>query len=80
MAKFIAAAAIIAIGLICAATFGRFDIEVHIGGPIKQVVVYRVDRLTGTVESCFPVYASFDDPSARRDQPEWCKADLLPGK
>lgn len=78
MANYLAPATVVAAGLIIAAMFGRYEIDVHTGGPITQTIVYRIDRLTGTVETCFPVYASFDDSGDLKKQPGWCKADLLP--
>lgn len=74
------AAAVVAVGIVVAAMFGRYEIQVHTGGSIKQTVVYRADRLSGDVETCFPVYASLDEPTNIEKQPGWCKADLLPNK
>ncbi len=70
------AAAVVAVGLIIAAMFGRYEINAHGSGPH---VVYRVDRLTGTVETCIPTIAAMEDVPSDAAQPKWCKPSFLPG-
>ena len=74
------AATVIAVGLIIAALFGRYEIQPH-GGPLA--LVYRVDRLTGTVESCqiglamAETVGNMDMEAAK--QPTWCKPSFVSG-
>lgn len=60
------AAAIVAAGFIISAMFGRYEIE---RSSTSAMVVHRIDRLTGKVETCF-VTAS--NSSSRYTPPQWC--------
>ena len=71
----IIAAVVLTAGLITAALIGRYDIASH-GGELG--LVYRVDRLTGTVESCqiglsFAEKHSGNKLPENSSQPSWCR-------
>jgi hypothetical protein len=63
----------IAIGLLAAALFGRYDIVSHGSQPI---LIFRVDRLTGEVEACMAHPASASESEGVKAQPAWCKASV----
>lgn len=56
----------VAIGLVAAASFFRYEIAV---GAEPKFLVYRLDRLTGRVELCIAVGQVIEEA-----QPRWCKA------
>lgn len=75
------AAAMVAVGLIIAAIFGRYEIATS---GSNQSVVYRIDRLTGTIESCqtkiafaFILNDNREDSNEDAKQPKWCKPSFV---
>lgn len=55
---------------------GRYDISVAGVEPGKTTIV-RVDRYTGTVETCVAAYAWAGNEGGDRTQPKWCEARLV---
>ena len=73
------AAAVVAVGLILAASFGRYQIIAGsffdpVGSPPTGGVIYRIDRLTGEVEACVPWHPDVADLEPK--QPSWCAAEV----
>lgn len=66
MAKYLGASAVVAVGLIVAAMFGRYEIQSSMAA--NGWTVFRIDRLTGDVESCVVTYAAVPEGK----QPSWC--------
>jgi hypothetical protein len=66
-------AVIVAIALVVAALFGRYEIQAHGSQPI---FVFRVDRLTGEIEGCMAYADSTKDSEQVKAQPKWCKASI----
>lgn len=69
----IVGAALLAIALIVAAMFGRYEIEAHGSQPI---LIFRADRLTGEVEGCMAYPDSTKETEQVKAQPKWCKAAI----
>lgn len=66
----IAAAAILAVAIVAAAAMMRYEISAN-----DSNTVYRLDRLTGVVETC-RVYLSGSQPASA--QPKWCRSPARP--
>lgn len=71
--QIIAAAVVVALAVLAAAMFDRYEIEAHGSQPI---VVFRVDKLSGAVEGCMAYPDSTKDSDQVKAQPKWCKAAI----
>ena len=72
----ILAAAVVALGLVIAAMFGRYEIDANAQVGQMQVIA-RIDRLTGNVEFCVPLLTFDDKLENDLKQPGWCKRPAL---
>ncbi len=69
------AAGLVFIVLITAVSAGRYEIAVG-----RSPIIYRIDRLTGTVETCNPMIAYFGaikELDEAVEQPSWCKPSFI---
>lgn len=67
----VGSAALLSAAILGAAAFGRFEIATQMGSSM----IYRVDRLTGQIESCESVVLDgYAKASAlpTRGRPKWC--------